>query len=204
MVRRGIVMSAVVIVLTAAAGVAAGDVHYFAEGALGFFRTDIGLINPSTTDTAHVQLTYVTEDGQRVVQQVTLGPMQRQTISVNEAMAGFGGGVSTIVESDRPIGADRFMEWGNGGYGSSLSGSVSGAMDIRATSAGMGDAEQLCLDFGGGAHPNTLVPPLFGTEDIYLWRQYDAMVLIPGYTGAPNDYFAVSQFLASRTTGRAA
>lgn len=90
---------------------------------------------------------------------------------------------------------------GNGGYGSSLSGSVSGAMDIRATSAGMGDAEQLCLDFGGGAHPNTLVPPLFGTEDIYLWRQYDAMVLIPGYTGAPNDYFAVSQFLATQNNG---
>ena len=116
MVRRGIVMSAVVIVLTAAASASAGDVHYFAEGALGFFRTDIGLINPSTTDTAHVRLTYVTEDGQRVIQQVTLGPMQRQTVSVNEAMAGFGGGVSTIVESDRPIGADRFMEWGGSGY----------------------------------------------------------------------------------------
>ena len=40
MVRRGIVLSAVVIVLTVAATRArAADVHYFAEGALGFFRT---------------------------------------------------------------------------------------------------------------------------------------------------------------------
>jgi hypothetical protein len=76
------------------------------------------------------------------------------------------------------------------------------AMDIRVSSSGsMGDAEQLCLDFGGGAHPNTIVLPLFGTEDIYLWRQYDAMAFLPGYTGAPNDYFAVSQFLGPQNNG---
>jgi hypothetical protein len=100
------------------------DAHYFAEGALGFFRVDIGLVNPSATDTAKVQLTYLTESGERVTQRVALAPMQRRTITANEVLPNVGGGISTIVESDRPVSADRFMEWGSGGYGSSLSGSA--------------------------------------------------------------------------------
>jgi hypothetical protein len=100
------------------------EAHYFAEGALGFFRTDIGLVNGSTTDTAKVQLTYLTESGVRFTQRLALPPMQRRTVSVNDFLAGVVGGISTIVESDHPVSADRFMEWGSDGYGSSLSGSV--------------------------------------------------------------------------------
>lgn len=102
------------------------DKHYFAEGAVGFFRTDIGIVNPSTTNTAKVQLTYFTESGSHVSQRVELAPMQRKTVSMNDFLAGTGlsGGIATIVESDKAIFTDRFMEWGATGYGSSLSGSV--------------------------------------------------------------------------------
>jgi hypothetical protein len=102
------------------------DKHYFAEGAVGFFRTDIGIVNPSATNTAKVQLTYFTESGAHLSQLVSLAPMQRKTVSVNDFLAGTGvsGGIATIVESDNAIFTDRFMEWGATGYGSSLSSSV--------------------------------------------------------------------------------
>jgi len=100
------------------------DKHYFAEGALGFFKTDIGLVNSSTTATAKVQLTYYTESGARFYQQLQLPPMSRQTVSVNSFLNSSSGGVGTLVESDQPLGADRFMEWGATGYGSSLSAGV--------------------------------------------------------------------------------
>jgi Bacterial TSP3 repeat len=98
--------------------------RYFAEGALGFFRTDIGLVNNSTTETANVQLTYVTESGTSYTQRVKLLPMTRQTVSANSFLTGVGGGFGTIIESNIAIAADRFMEWGATGYGSSLSASV--------------------------------------------------------------------------------
>jgi hypothetical protein len=98
--------------------------RYFAEGALGFFETDIGLVNSSTTDVANVVLTYLTESGAKYSQKVKLQPMQRQTVSVNDFLIGLGGGISTIIESNIPIAADRFMEWGANGYGSSLSASL--------------------------------------------------------------------------------
>src|SRR5689334_1913623 len=102
MVRRGTITSAILLVCLAVATAAAGqdqwsEAHYFAEGALGFFRTDIGLVNPSTTDTANVQLTYITETGERFTQSLTLAPMQRRTVSVNDALPGVAGGISTIV-----------------------------------------------------------------------------------------------------------
>jgi Bacterial Ig-like domain/Putative Ig domain/Bacterial Ig domain len=95
--------------------------RYFAEGALGFFRTDIGLVNPNPTGTASVVLTFLTESGQQFTQNLQLAPLQRRTVSVNDALPGVGGGVSTIVESDLPIAADRFMTWGDTDYGSSVS-----------------------------------------------------------------------------------
>jgi hypothetical protein len=98
--------------------------RYLAEGALGFFRTDIGLVNSSTSVTAKVLLTYLTETGTRYSQRVELAPMQRRTVSANDFLTGVTGGISTIIESNVPVAADRFMQWGATGYGSSLSNSV--------------------------------------------------------------------------------
>ncbi len=100
------------------------DKHYFAEGAQGFFQTDIGLVNPSTTKTAKVQLTYVTETGTRYYQRIAMPPMTRQTVSANANVPGNVGGISTIVESDTLVAADRYMQWGANGYGSSLASGV--------------------------------------------------------------------------------
>ncbi len=100
------------------------DKHYFAEGAQGFFQTDIGLVNPSTTKTAKVQLTYVTETGTRYYQRIAMPPMTRQTVSANANVPGNVGGISTIVEADTLVAADRYMQWGANGYGSSLASGV--------------------------------------------------------------------------------
>jgi methionine-rich copper-binding protein CopC len=101
-----------------------GKAHrYFAEGATGFFTTSIGLFNPSSTTTAAVLLSFVTEQGVLYTKQVSLAPRRRSTVSVNSAVPAITG-VSTHVESNIPVAADRFMRWGLTSYGSSLDSGV--------------------------------------------------------------------------------
>jgi hypothetical protein len=85
--------------------------RYFAEGATGFFQTSFGLVNPSETDVANVSFTFLSESGVVGTHQLTLQPRQRQTVSAN-AVLSYVGSISTIVESDGPIAADRLMQWG--------------------------------------------------------------------------------------------
>lgn len=94
--------------------------RYFAEGATGFFDTSFGLVNLSSTETAHVLVTYLTDVGETFSSQVTLEPLHRETVSANTALGELSRALSTIVESDAPIGADRLMRWGANWIGSSL------------------------------------------------------------------------------------
>jgi uncharacterized repeat protein (TIGR01451 family) len=94
-------------------------VRYFAEGSTGFFDTTVALLNPSPTETAHVTLTLLVESGGTVSHALTLGPQQRQSVSINEVL-GASAAVSIIVESDVPVAADRWMTWGTTGIGASL------------------------------------------------------------------------------------
>jgi uncharacterized repeat protein (TIGR01451 family) len=94
-------------------------VRYFAEGSTGFFDTTLAVLNPSPVETAHVTLTLLVESGGTVSHALTLGPQQRQTVSINEVL-GASAAVSIIVESDVPVAADRWMTWGTTGIGASL------------------------------------------------------------------------------------
>jgi subtilisin-like proprotein convertase family protein len=93
--------------------------RYFAEGSTGFFDTSVGVLNLSTTDTAHVAIALLNEAGGAVSHQLTLGPRQRRTVSVNEVLAA-SAAVAIVVESDVAVAADRWMTWGTSGVGASL------------------------------------------------------------------------------------
>ena len=93
-------------------------VRYFAEGSTGYFDTSVAVLNLSATETAHVSLALLSESGGVVSHRFTLGPRQRQSVSLNTVLAS--GAVAIIVESDVPVAADRFMTWGTSGIGASL------------------------------------------------------------------------------------
>ncbi|MPZ17656.1 MAG: DUF11 domain-containing protein [Luteitalea sp.] len=83
---------------------------HFAEGAVGFFQTDLGLVNP-TDEATEVVLSFVTETGAHLTRALTLGPGARTTVPLNAALAGWNIAAATLVESDRAVAADRLMTW---------------------------------------------------------------------------------------------
>jgi hypothetical protein len=93
--------------------------QYFAEGATGFFQTDIGILNPSRTDSANVNVALFLELGPPFTLSFALPPLGRRTVDVSEVV-GTVLGVSTLVSSERPIAAMRQMTWGSPAYGSTL------------------------------------------------------------------------------------
>lgn len=93
--------------------------QFFAEGATGFFQTDIGILNASKTNAATVAVTLLPENGTPTVLQFLLDPLTRRSINLGTVL-GDVGGVSTIIESDRPVAAMRQMTWGTPIYGSTL------------------------------------------------------------------------------------
>jgi hypothetical protein len=105
--------------VTSATEVLAPFNQYFAEGATGFFQTDIGILNASKTNFAHVDVTLFPETGLPFVLNFSLAPLSRRSLDLN-AILGPGQGVSTLVESDQPVGAMRQMTWGSPVYGSTL------------------------------------------------------------------------------------
>ncbi len=100
--------------------------QYFAEGATGFFQTEIGIFNTSATNPANVSLRLFPEVGPPVELQFALAPLARRTIDLNAALPGTGQGVSTMVESDQPVAATRQMTWGDPVYGSTLESGIAG------------------------------------------------------------------------------
>jgi hypothetical protein len=105
--------------LTIATEVLAPFTQYFAEGATGFFQTDIGIVNASKTNVANVDVTLLTETGLPLVLTFNLDPLTRRSLDLN-GILGPGQSVSTLVESDQPVGAMRQMTWGSPVYGSTL------------------------------------------------------------------------------------
>lgn len=96
--------------------------QYLAEGATGtFFFTEVGVVNASQTDAAGVLVTFFPEmPGGAVSLRYELEALQRTTVDVNAQFPGIGVGVSTLVESDRPVAATRQMTWDSSAYGSTL------------------------------------------------------------------------------------
>lgn len=90
--------------------------RYFAEGATSsFFDTQIALLN-ATGKQATALVRFQKSDGTEVVQQVSLGGLDRRTVdpkALGLASAEF----STVIESDQPIIADRTMAWDTSHYG---------------------------------------------------------------------------------------
>lgn len=81
---------------------------YFAEGTTRTgFDTYICLQNPYGVD-ATAALTFILEDGSTVVRPMLVPATSRQTLRVNDAV-GAGRDVSTVVESDGPLLAERPM-----------------------------------------------------------------------------------------------
>jgi hypothetical protein len=93
--------------------------RYFAEGTTqSMFTTDIALSNPGDTPT-RATLTFLTDAGTTVEQQVTVPANGRRTVRLNTDVPGLGqAAVSTIVESMTPLVADRTITWDGTGYGS--------------------------------------------------------------------------------------
>jgi hypothetical protein len=101
------------------AGVTAPSTRwFFAEGATGsFFDMFLLLANPDATQTAHVTLTYLLPDGTRVPVTHVIDPASRQTYNVQlEDQQLTSVAVSTIVESDVPVIAERSMYWPQGNW----------------------------------------------------------------------------------------
>jgi hypothetical protein len=97
--------------------------QHFAEGAIGFFQTTVGMVNASPTDSAHVLVSmFADTPGINSLLWFTLNPLERRTVDVNAEFGRYwaGVGVSTRVESDQPIAATRDMRWGDPVYGSTL------------------------------------------------------------------------------------
>jgi glucose/arabinose dehydrogenase len=86
---------------------------FFAEGATGsFFDMFLLLANPDPTLTAHVTMSYLLTDGTAIYVTHDLAPNSRQTYNVQgEHPLLASAAVSTIVDSDVPIVAERSMYW---------------------------------------------------------------------------------------------
>lgn len=98
--------------------------RYLAEGvASDFFSTRIALVNPSASQTAHVQLRFAgpadaTGTVARRAHWLTLAPHRRATVHASN-IEGLAGPFATTVESSAFVVVDRVMSWDATGYGSS-------------------------------------------------------------------------------------
>jgi hypothetical protein len=100
--------------------------QHFAEGATGFFQTDIGVVNASATQTANVTVSFFPDVAASFSQTFTLAPLARRTLDVNAILTaqGLSAAVSTLLESDQPIAATRQMTYGTPVYGATLESGV--------------------------------------------------------------------------------
>jgi uncharacterized repeat protein (TIGR01451 family)/fimbrial isopeptide formation D2 family protein len=92
---------------------------YFAEGASnGFFTTTLSVLNPDAATAASVMVELLKEDGTIVSVPHLLAPLGRIEVDAASLLPA-GGTFSVLVESDKPVAADRDMRWDSTGYGSS-------------------------------------------------------------------------------------
>ncbi len=83
--------------------------QYFPEGSTAGFDTWILLFNPMQTE-AQAKVTLMDETGPVVEENVTVGPMSRQTVHLNKLLPD-ANQVATRVESDTYLAAERSMYW---------------------------------------------------------------------------------------------
>jgi hypothetical protein len=90
-------------------------VQYLAEGATGFFNTQVGIFNPNGSVPERVLVTLFPEPpNEAVTLPFILDPMGRRTVDVGAQLPNLppqGAGVSIRVESDEPISTMRQMLW---------------------------------------------------------------------------------------------
>jgi hypothetical protein len=100
--------------------------RYFAEGTTGsFFDLTFAVANVGSTP-ANVLLRFLEGDGTASSHYAPVGAMSRHTIEVDALPGLQNAEISTIVESDELIVADRTMTWDGTGYGSHAETSVPG------------------------------------------------------------------------------
>ncbi len=89
-----------------------GTTWYLAEGSTGAgFETWVLVQNPNGS-AARVSLTYMTENGRIPGPTVTVAPNSRQSFNVADTANGVSG-ISTRVDSDQPVIAERSVYWSN-------------------------------------------------------------------------------------------
>ncbi len=95
-----------------------GNTWYFAEGAttppfqMWLLLADFG------TETAHVTLTFMKDDGSVVVKNVEVAPHSRKNVFVNDYFPFPGAAIATYIQSDVLISAERSMYWDGGSHNS--------------------------------------------------------------------------------------
>ncbi|MEO5821835.1 MAG: hypothetical protein ABIT71_15135 [Vicinamibacteraceae bacterium] len=100
--------------------------RYLAEGAANaFFDTEVALFNPAPLDQdATVVLRVQPETGAEASWPVGVYGGARATVASDVFRSLTGAPFSTLIESDRPVVADRTMRWDAGGYGAHAETSV--------------------------------------------------------------------------------
>jgi len=101
--------------------------RYFAEGASNaFFQTRFDLVDPHESTPAIVRVRWLTDAGVTVRHDLVVDPGSHVSLDPATVPGLEHASFSTVIESDALLAADRLMQWGEGGYGSSLETSVAG------------------------------------------------------------------------------
>jgi hypothetical protein len=91
--------------------------RYLAEGAANaFFTTRLALFNPANTPTG-VVLRFLGAAGAQTSYTTTLGPLKRETLTLESLSHVPSNDFSTVIESVTPIVVERTMTWDVSGYG---------------------------------------------------------------------------------------
>ena len=92
--------------------------RYLAEGVTGsFFETRVNVVNPRETETASVQLRFLTDAGETVSEWLKVPPRTRRAVTLNQVPGLANAAVSTTIESDVLVAVDRTVTWDGTGYG---------------------------------------------------------------------------------------
>lgn len=118
---------------------------YFAEGTTEPpFTMAILVLNPNA-QAANVAVTFSNPDGVSLTRRYAVPPTTRLAINVNEFVPQLG--VATVIESDRPVAAERAMYWRNNSVGTVTAGTADTAFTWRFADGRTSDGFQQYLLF---------------------------------------------------------
>ncbi|MBC8163492.1 MAG: N-acetylmuramoyl-L-alanine amidase [Roseiflexaceae bacterium] len=102
---------------------------FFAEGTTEPpFTMAVLVLNPNAQP-ANVAVTFSNVDGVSLTRRYAVPPASRLAINVNEFVPQLG--VATVIESDRPVAAERSLYWRNGSVGTVTAGTTTTAFTWR-------------------------------------------------------------------------